>query len=292
MQSIIEEYWSGVTRRLQIEINVLNSLVEHNGEKGRANEISLAQLLTSLLPSSLGVGTGVIFDRFGGRSAQTDIILFDEAKQPQLLAQTSQLLFPVETAVMAIEVKTTVDTEAVTDFAKKKEKLNALQDSRDDTRPPLFALFGFGLKGATASIAQAIAMLPVEQRPDLTCVISPGMVGSDTSTEPFVPELVPVHKTDPLTGQKVSGQWRELTPRAAGGPPVQPFEIIDQILYPATSLKAYGRELILGDPARALLLFCDLLLADLARREVTDKSWLANYLPDTIRETAAFTYTV
>lgn len=290
MQGIIEEYWSGVTRRLQIEINVLNSLVEHNGEKGRANEISLAQLLTSLLPSSLGVGTGVIFDRNGQRSAQTDIILFDEAKQPQLLAQTSQLLFPIETAVMAIEVKTTVDTDAIADFGSKKAKLNALQDSRESSAQPLFALFGFSVRGATASIAAAIANLPEAERPDLTCVISPGLMGSATSTVPYVPELVPLHKTDPDTKKKLSKQWRELAARTEGGPQVEMSQVIDQIVYPATALKAYGRQHLLGDPARALLLFCDSLLADLARREITDKSWLENYLPDTIRETQVFTY--
>lgn len=290
MQNIIEEYWSGVTRRLQIEINVLNSLVEHNGEKGRANEISLAQLLTSLLPSSLGVGTGVIFDQTGERSAQTDIILFDKAKQPQLLAQTSQLLFPVETAVMAIEVKTTVDTDAIADFGTKKAKLNALQDSRESSAQPLFVLFGFSVKGATASIAKAIAELPETERPDLTCIISPGLVGKATSTIPYVPELVPLHKTDPDNMQKLSKQWQKLPARAKGGQQVEMFKVIDQIVYPATALKAYGREHLLGDPARALLLFCDLLLEDLARREITDKTWLLNYLPDTTKETQAFTY--
>jgi hypothetical protein len=290
MQGIIEEYWSGVTRRLQIEINVLNSLVEHNGEKGRANEISLAQLLTSLLPSSLGVGTGIIFDRTGQRSAQTDIILFDEAKQPQLLAQTSQLLFPVETAVMAIEVKTTVDAEAISDFQGKKAKLNALQDSRVNTKKPLFALFGFSVKGATASIAEAIAKLPEEERPDLTCIISPGLVGSAASAESYVPELVPLHKTHPETKEKMSNQWEELPARTAGGPQVEMSLVIDQIVYPATALKAYGRQHLLGDPARALLLFCDLLLADLAGRGITDETWLANYLPAATRETQTFSY--
>ncbi|MBT2550538.1 DUF6602 domain-containing protein [Arthrobacter sp. ISL-65] len=290
MQGIIEEYWSGVTRRLQIEINVLNSLVEHNGEKGRANEISLAQLLTSLLPSSLGVGTGIIFDRTGQRSAQTDIILFDEAKQPQLLAQTSQLLFPVETAVMAIEVKTTVDSEAINDFKSKKVKLNALQDSRSNTAPPMFVLFGFSVKGATASIVEAIANLPKAERPDLTCIISPGLVGSATSASPYVPELVPLHKTDPDTKEKLSKQWEELPPRIPGGPQVEMSRVIDQVVYPATALQAYGRKHLLGDPARALLLFCELLLADLAGRGITDETWLANYLPSTTKETQVFDY--
>ena len=89
----------------------MNRLVPHHGEQGRANELTLSRLLESLLPSNVSVGSGIIFDSAGRASGQTDLILYDASSQPRFLAQTTQFLFPVETVLAAIEVKTTLDDE-------------------------------------------------------------------------------------------------------------------------------------------------------------------------------------
>jgi hypothetical protein len=283
MANIIEQYWTGVTQRLQVEADVFNSLVRHNGEMGRANEISLMNVLSSMLPSSLGVGTGVIFDHEGNRSSQTDIILFDRAKHPQILAQTTQLLFPVETVVMALEVKTTLTPGLVEEFAEKKRSFNSLGDSRPGVEKATFGIFGFDCSGAVASIAKTVCEQVKAERPDITCVINPGIVGSAGSSVPFVPELVPLHAID-ATGEKIAGSWREVTKAESA------YLEEDRSIYPLTALKAYGRTYYAGEPGRALLLFCDLLLADLAGRGYIDHHWLANYLPQLAKETQPFEY--
>lgn len=63
--SIVETYWSGVSRRLQEEVDTFNRLIGHAGEQGRENEQSLVSLMERLLPRSLGVGTGVVIDADG-----------------------------------------------------------------------------------------------------------------------------------------------------------------------------------------------------------------------------------
>jgi hypothetical protein len=285
MANIIEQYWTGVTQRLQVEADVFNSLVRHNGEMGRANEISLMNVLSSMLPSSLGVGTGVVFDHEGNRSSQTDIILFDRAKHPQILAQTTQLLFPIETVVMALEVKTTLTIDLVKEFAAKKRGFNLLKDSRPGVPRATYGIFGFDCSGAVASLAKTVCEQVEIERPDITCVINPGIIGSAASTVPYVPELVPLHAAD-KDGEKIPGSWREATQAT------EPYLEEDRSIYPITALKAYGKTHYAGEPGRALLLFCDLLLADLAGRGYMDHHWLTNYLPQVALETQPFEYTI
>jgi hypothetical protein len=286
MANIIEQYWTAVTQRLQVEADVFNSLVRHNAEMGRANELSLMNVLSSMLPSTLGVGTGVIFDHDGNRSSQTDIILFDRAKHPQILAQTTQLLFPIETVVMALEVKTTLTTVLVEEFAEKKRGFNLLKDSRSGVQKATYGIFGFDCSGAVASIAKTVWEQVETERPDITCVINPAIIGSVASTVPYVPELVPLHETNSTTGEKVPGSWRKIIK------PTEPYLEEDRSIYPITALKSYGKTYYAGEPGRALLLFCDLLLADLAGRGYMDHHWLANYLPDVAKETQAFEYPI
>src|SRR5437879_9254003 len=93
--SIVEQYWTGVLRRLQAEVENFNRLIEHQGEKGRENESSLARILERLVPTRYGIGSGLLFDAGGKQSRQMDIVVHEQGDEPALLAQTNQVLFPV-----------------------------------------------------------------------------------------------------------------------------------------------------------------------------------------------------
>ncbi len=271
--NVVEQYWTGVASQLQVEAGVFSRLVGHNGEMGRANELALAQLVASLLPSAVGVGTGVIIDAEGNRSAQTDLVIYDKGSQPQILAHSTQLLFPVETVLAAVEVKTTVDTAAITDSGAKFESVRNLKP-RDGRESPLTVFFGYSVSNAPTARAKELNALPESQRPEVACILDPGVV-SRHSGEALNAGLVPLHDLD-ADGARISRTW---IPQGAAGRVVR-----DSISYPVAGLELY-RNWVVFEPGRALLLFAEALLTSLASRTGWNLAWLSAYVTDVARET-------
>jgi hypothetical protein len=214
------------------------------------------------------VGTGVIIDSFGGRSSQMDLVVFDRVTQPQILAHSTQLLFPVETVRAAIEVKTTVTPTEIEDVGKKVASIHALQPSPGHERP-LTALFGYNVSGAPSSRALEIAGLADGRRPDLTCVLNPGMVTAPE--EPSAVGLVPLHAQD-ASGARVPSTWISDTGR-------EHHVVRGSHTYPVSRFAPNVRQRYVFEPGRALLIFTKLLLAGLAARTTLDAAWLSDYLP-------------
>lgn len=176
--NLIEQYWAGVQRRLQAEVEGFNRLIAHQGEKGRENELSLARLLTSLVPSRYGVGSGLIFDQHGTESSQTDIVLFDAVDEPALLAQTNQVLFPVENVRGAVEVKTSIGKPEIEDIGEKVASVRALKPAVGAL--PLYAALGYGAKAEASTLAGHIRALKTDDadnRPDLFLALDLAMIG-------------------------------------------------------------------------------------------------------------------
>jgi hypothetical protein len=258
--AFVEEYWGGVLRRLQAEVDGFNRLVAHHGERGKENELALARILQPLVPSRYAVGTGLLIDSFDNSSKQCDVVLFEQADQPRLLAQTTQLLHPVETVRAVIEVKTTLDPHEIRDAGTKKASVDALRPLHghgDGSTHPLFMLFAYAADSASARVAANLVDLPPERRPDLLCLITPGVVAGGLRLLPSTAAAL-----DRGDGYVV-GATLLLDPE---GSPVRPDGPGGHAehggrTYPVTS---HDGTSVLGDPARALLLFADGLLRGLA----------------------------
>ena len=269
---VVEQYWTGVASQLQVESDVFSRLVGHNGEMGRANEIALAQLVTRLVPARFGVGTGIVIDSEGGRSKQCDLIIYDQAYQPQLLAQSTQLLFPIETVRMVIEVKTTVTAKAIEDAAEKAASVRNLNSTRS-SMAPAFGLFGYQAGGAPSVRAQEINALDTGARPDLTCVLVPGMATSVDDSG--LVGMVPLHSTN-QDGERVSRSWI-----AQDG--TDAWIAQGSTRYPVSRFSPSAQRFVF-EPGRALLIFATLLLDRLNVGSGSEPSWLGEYLPDIARQ--------
>lgn len=81
------------------------STLPHAGEKGRVREILLRQLFRPLLPADVGVGTGFIVAKDGRESTQQDVVLYDRSVLPPALYDTEMGLFPIESVLYTIEMK-------------------------------------------------------------------------------------------------------------------------------------------------------------------------------------------
>ncbi len=82
----------------------------HKGVQGQIREILVRELFRPLLPSDIGVGTGQLIDRCNNLSPETDIILFDRRLAPPMMLNESLGLFPIESCLFVVEVKTTLDS--------------------------------------------------------------------------------------------------------------------------------------------------------------------------------------
>jgi hypothetical protein len=79
--------------------------ISHNGLLGEIREILLRELFRPLLPADIGVGHGQIISHTGRTSRQTDVVLYDRRILPPILFQESSGLFPVESVLQTVEVK-------------------------------------------------------------------------------------------------------------------------------------------------------------------------------------------
>ena len=278
--NIVEEYWSGAVQRLQVEVDVFNKLIGHAGEQGRENELALTRVLQNLIPRRLGLGSGIIIDRDNQRSKQTNIVIYDSVDQPSIMAQSSQVIYPIEVIHAAVEVKTTLTEGELTDCGKKFASLRLLRSAHG--RTPAFIVLAYAAWASPKTVAKHIAALG-DQRPDLLCVLDPGLIyGTAPSQPPGGSEtvnLVALHERDSY-GARIPTKW------------VQPEEshTLDTLIkygssYPITLLT--GRQRIVGEPGRALLLFLDGLLRLLHAQQAIPEPSLSYYLTDTARETIA-----
>jgi hypothetical protein len=280
--NIVEVYWSGVAQRLDAEVEVLNRLVPHRGEQGRANEITLYNLLSSLLPSNVGVGSGIVIDHEGTCSNQIDIVIFDKASQPQILAQTTQMLFPVETVLMAIEVKTTLSEDEVATCAQAKTQLDQLSSPAGAMQIP-YLLVAYKANLLPKTLGEKIQAIDVEKRPDTLCVLSPGIIGGRAqhlsneegsgSDQLYIMGFVPLHASN-AEKQKISKTWEEPDEGERG----QPKVVRNNRTYPVAAMSQSDRRKYVGEPGRTLLLFCQSMLSQLFAQSVVRTPFLQYYL--------------
>jgi hypothetical protein len=88
------------------------SSFSHAGTKGSVLEKLIKNLFLPLLPSDIGVGTGQIIDQHGKNiSKQIDIVLYDKSILPPILFDGGVGIFPIESVLYAIEVKTTINNQ-------------------------------------------------------------------------------------------------------------------------------------------------------------------------------------
>jgi hypothetical protein len=280
--SIVEQYWAGVQQRLDAEVSVFAELVRHEGEKGRENEAALGRILSSFVPQRYGVGSGLLIDSHNRYGRQTDLVVFDQSDEPAVLAQTTQLLFPIENVLASIEVKTTLRKAEIYDCVEKQRSMLELQPTRpypDESRHPLFVVLAYNGGVSPEKTKEHFLEADPDIRPDLVCVLGLGMlIGtapqlSATQDEADLPAGLAL-LTDP-DGKHVTvkgkPQRRDM---------MHPHE---GRLYP---IVRHGDGSCLADRARALLLFAESLVSLLAEKQDRPGPALSGYITPSMRSLA------
>jgi hypothetical protein len=98
---------------------------DHNGLRGGKREEGVRKFLTEQLPQRLRVVTGQAVDRFGNRSGQLDVMIYDASINPAFMADEAHLL-PAEALLAIVEVKTELSVAEWQKIASSVGKIRQL----------------------------------------------------------------------------------------------------------------------------------------------------------------------
>ena len=82
--------------------------IKHPSLKGQLREIVIRDLFGPLLPADVGVGTGEIISADDQHSGQQDVVIFDKRILPPMVLESATGVFPIESVLYAIEVKSKI----------------------------------------------------------------------------------------------------------------------------------------------------------------------------------------
>lgn len=283
MSRIVEAYWSAVARRLQEEINTFNQLIGHSGEMGKENELSLIRLLEKLLPSSVGIGSGMVIDASGNYSKQTDVIIYDIANQPQIMAQTNQVIFPIECVLLTIEVKTTLTEREIRDAVEKRASITALSSLRPNQGTPGL-LLAYKAEGLPPATARQIRKYEDQQLPELICVIDPGLIAGTRALIQLTPGSEYIVGVVGLHEQTADGNRKPHAWQRPNNDEIGSSVFRGGLPFPVTRTSVRRDDSIIGEPGRALLIFCAVVMDLISVKLDLPKSVLSNYLQQPGRE--------
>lgn len=98
----------------------------HRYLEGKVREILLERLVTPLLNKRFSTGTGHVVDYKGAKSRETDICIYSNNLLSPLFHSASERfgIFPIESVLCCIEVKTTLSKRTLKDAYEKFKHLN------------------------------------------------------------------------------------------------------------------------------------------------------------------------
>jgi hypothetical protein len=99
--------------------------IDNPGLKGSLRETVIEKLLIPLFPADVGIGSGVIVTADGRQSREQDVIIYDKRILPPLILGRSAGLFPIESALYTVEIKSTL---SVAELEKSHTSASELLD--------------------------------------------------------------------------------------------------------------------------------------------------------------------
>jgi len=115
-----------VEQQMRGELAKARATFAHNVNRGDGGEASLRAVLRQYLPRRYELGHGEVVDSFGGRSAQTDIVVANE-DHPFIFTADLPGLFLVEGVSAAGEVKSVLTKQNLEDSLPKSVRFKSLK---------------------------------------------------------------------------------------------------------------------------------------------------------------------
>lgn len=141
-----------------IEKSSFISGIKHPGEKGMFREFFISEILSPLLPHHYGLTSGIIVDANNNQSNQLDVIIYDKRKLPPLLMRDGAGIIPLDSALIVIEVKSTLTSKDLKTSLASAIKLNPTFNSHLEMTQrnsnaiyPLYSIFAYDSDAITKS---------------------------------------------------------------------------------------------------------------------------------------------
>ena len=142
-RTLIQKYASSLVRDFISRAKDLKDLT-HKLTKGELRELFVSRVLKSFLTNQFGMGSGVVINREGQQSRQTDIVIYDNRIILPFIKEQTIGVYPAESVIATVEIKTTLNQTALkgADAAAKELKEDVFAKV-DFGFEPLCAVFGF-----------------------------------------------------------------------------------------------------------------------------------------------------
>jgi hypothetical protein len=114
------------SRKLLIELAKSAAVLRHGGNLGTVREGFISNFLERNMPEAVSYHSGEIFDSQTGRSGQIDIVLHPNTS-PKLNVYGAINLFPAETVLAAIEVKSNLTNRHLKEALKSCSQVKKLE---------------------------------------------------------------------------------------------------------------------------------------------------------------------
>ncbi len=122
-------YKKQIVSKIDSAISKANAIgdLKNPGLKGKFREVLIRDLFEPLLPSDIGVGNGVILTYNDKQSKEQDIIIYDKQILPPVLIEKKSGLFPIESVLFTIEIKSEINAGELSKSIKSAIDLSSLE---------------------------------------------------------------------------------------------------------------------------------------------------------------------
>ena len=125
-EMLLKELMIAHGSRLKTELYIARTVQIHPTSRGNATEEIWRNQLKAILPSRYSIGSGIVLDARGSRSAQIDCIVFDDTYSPKFFGENNELYVPAEAVHAVFEIKQEVNKRYLDDVAKKLSSVRKL----------------------------------------------------------------------------------------------------------------------------------------------------------------------
>lgn len=185
----LNEIFKSISANMLSEFEHTQTQIKHMGERGSEREAVVKSFLSTYLPTRYGVSSGEIVDHHGATSHQCDLIVYDHYNCPLLLAGKDVRIFPAESVLAVIEVKSVLSANEIEDCVSKIRDLKNLTRENGPIPGIVFA-YKSGWKEnpiirSTTELQKHYRQLQGHQFIDLICILSDGLIALDTVYDGF-----------------------------------------------------------------------------------------------------------
>lgn len=148
-RTIVQRYSSELVRHLE-EITDSIQDMQHPSKKGQLREMFVENLVKRFIPTQFETGNGFIVNQCGDISKEFDVVIYDGTLIPPFLKEYNVGIYPAESVLATIEVKSHLTKKEITDSNEKARELRNEIYSRSrgfhpdiELRKPFCTVFGF-----------------------------------------------------------------------------------------------------------------------------------------------------